>query len=87
MHNKMIVTLRPQQQQLIQRMANDGEGTILVSLFEDIVTRYMDVRTLQEKTKEEILARELFCNIMETEVISRFKRKTDNKPTTINEFV
>lgn len=87
MPNKTIVVLKPQQQQLINRMANDGEGDILISFFEDIVTKYMDVRTLQKKTIEEILARELFCNIIESEVINRFKRKNDTKNNVINEFV
>ncbi len=83
----MIVTLEPRQQQLISRMANDGEGAILADFFESVVTRYMDVRTLKNKTVEELLARELFCNIMETEVISRFKRKSGTRIINQNEFV
>lgn len=83
----MIVTLEPRQQQLISRMANDGEGAILADFFESVVNSYMDVRTLKNKTVEELLARELFCNIMETEVISRFKRKSDTRVINQNEFV
>lgn len=67
------------QQEVINRIANDSDGEIIVSFLKDITAYYADVRNLTSGTSEEVKARQLFCTILESEVISRFSRKTDKK--------
>lgn len=60
-------------------MANDQDGKILVSFFNDITRYYADVRNLTDATNEEIKARQLLCDIIDIEVISRLNKQVENK--------
>lgn len=64
------------QLKVIKRLASGADGIILISLLEDLVQDLSDVRNIKEINDIEIRGRQLACNIIEEQVISRLKMKS-----------
>ena len=74
--------LTPKQTEVINRIANDSDGEVIVSFLKDLLANYSSIATIPKDSPNlavEVGARQLLCNILESEVISRFSRKTDKK--------
>lgn len=74
--------LTPKQTEVINRIANDSDGDIIISFFKAIMSEYSSINTIQKDSANlavEVAGRQLLCSILENEVISRFSKKTDKK--------
>lgn len=72
--------LNEQQQKFIGDFTGSSSGRILVSILEDLVRHYSDVRTITKTTSEELIARQKVCEILQTELLDRFRLlKPNNK--------
>jgi len=65
--------LNEKQQKFIGDFSKSSEGKVLVSILEDVVRHYSDVRTITNTTSEELIARQKVCEILQTELLDRFK--------------
>lgn len=74
--------LTPKQTEVINRIANDSDGDVIVSFFKAMMAEYSSINTIPKDSPNlavEVASRQLLCTILENEVISRFSKKTDKK--------
>jgi len=74
--------LTPKQTEVINRLANDSDGDTLCSFFKDLAKEYSSISSIPKDSTNlavEVGSRQLLCSILESEVISRFSKKTEKK--------
>ena len=60
---------------VIKRIATSADGFILINFYKDLIRWHADVRRIEvNPTIEDIKARQIVCDILEGELISRFTR-------------
>ena len=73
------------EQEAVKYIAKIPEGKIFTDWLQNIVREYADVRNIKELSIETIKGRQIACDIIETEIISRLTREKADNLTEITE--
>lgn len=72
---------------VIKRVATSADGLILINFYKDLIRWHADVRRIQANpTLEDIKARQIVCDILEEELVSRFTRGQPNDKPIIENY-
>lgn len=80
--------LNNKQKEAFERLSRSQDGQTFISFLNDLIDEQADIRKINTVTSEEVRGRQIACNILEVEVLSRFSssKKEQEKPI-INEFI
>lgn len=70
----------------INRISNTPDARYLIEFLNELVTHYADIRNLQVLTNEELKARQLACEIIQTEILDRFGKDTGDAKESTEEY-
>lgn len=71
------------QNNLIKRLSQTPDGDLLISLLEDLIINYSNMRLYKGLTLEQINARQMACDLLEEELIDRLIRARSNQEVII----
>lgn len=59
----------------ISRMANTPDARYFNEFLSDLILHYADIRNIPQLTTEKLESRKLACEIIQTEILDRFKKR------------